>query len=247
MAAAAPIRRARRPRAPISSSPASATTTTSARSRSATTARIAGMRKGAIYIDNTTASAAVARELAAAAEKRGVGFLDAPVSGGQAGAENGQLTVMVGGDQATFDKAKPVIDAYAKMVGLMGPVGAGPAHQDGQPDLHRRPRAGAVRGHPFRQESRARRGEGDRRHLQGRGAVLADGEPLEDDERGTVHVRLRGRTGCARTCRSALAEARENGAQLPVAALVDQFYSEIQAMGGGRWDTSSLIARLERE
>ena len=86
---------------------------------------IAGMRKGAIYIDNTTASAAVARELAEEAEKRGVGFLDAPVSGGQAGAENGALTVMVGGDQATFDKAKPVIDAYAKMVGLMGPVGAG--------------------------------------------------------------------------------------------------------------------------
>jgi 3-hydroxyisobutyrate dehydrogenase-like beta-hydroxyacid dehydrogenase len=86
---------------------------------------LAGMRRGAIYVDNTTASAAVAGELAAAAAERGVGFLDAPVSGGQAGAENGQLTVMVGGEQATFDKAKPVIDAYAKMVGLMGPVGAG--------------------------------------------------------------------------------------------------------------------------
>ena len=158
-----------------------------------------------------------------------------------------QLTVMVGGDQATFDKAKPVIDAYAKMVGLMGPVGAGPAHQDGQPDLHRRAGPGAFRGHPFRQEGRPRRREGDRRHLQGRRAILADGEPLEDDERGPFHARLCGRTGCERICRSRIAEARKNGAHLPVAALVDQFYSEVQAMGGGRWDTSSLIARLERE
>ena len=85
----------------------------------------AGMKTGAIFIDNTTASATVARELYAAAKAKGVGFLDAPVSGGQAGAENGQLTVMVGGDAAVFDKAKPVIDCYAKMVGLMGPAGAG--------------------------------------------------------------------------------------------------------------------------
>ena len=83
------------------------------------------MKKGAIFIDNTTASAEVARELAAAGAERGIGFLDAPVSGGQAGAENGMLTVMVGGEQETFDKAKPVIDAYARMVGLMGPAGAG--------------------------------------------------------------------------------------------------------------------------
>ena len=86
---------------------------------------IAGMRQGAIYIDNTTASAKVARELAAEAETRGAGFLDAPVSGGQAGAENGTLTVMVGGSEAVFDKARPVIDCYARMVGLMGPNGAG--------------------------------------------------------------------------------------------------------------------------
>ena len=111
---ALPTRRAPRPRAPISSSPASAMTTTCARWRSATTAPSPGMQQGAIYIDNTTALGEVARELAAAAQKRGVGFLDAPVSGGQAGAENGALTVMVGGDPATFEKAKPVIDAYAR-------------------------------------------------------------------------------------------------------------------------------------
>ena len=247
MAAAAPTRRGRRPRARTSSSPASATTTTSARWRSATTARSPACSKGAIYIDNTTASAAVARELAAAAEKRGVGFLDAPVSGGQAGAENGQLTVMVGGEQATFDKAKPVIDAYAKMVGLMGPVGAGQLTkmvnqiciaglvQGLSEGIHFAKKAGLDVEKVIGVISK---GAAQSWQMENRWKTMNEGQfthgfAVELDAQGS--------------CRSRIAEARSNGAQLPVAALVDQFYSEIQAMGGGRWDTSSLIARLERE
>ena len=103
------------------------------------------VKKGAVFIDNTTASANIARELYAAAKAKGFDFLDAPVSGGQAGAQNGVLTVMVGGDQAAFDKAKPVIDNFARMVNADRAGRRRPAHQDGQPDLHRRPRAGRVR------------------------------------------------------------------------------------------------------
>ena len=139
----------------------------------------------------------------AAAEKRGVGFLDAPVSGGQAGAENGQLTVMVGGDQATFDKAKPVIDAYAKMVGLMGPVGAGQLTKMVNQICIAGLVQGLAEGIHFAKKAGPRRGEGDRRHLQGRGAVLADGEPLEDDERGQVRLRLRRRLDAQGPRRSA--------------------------------------------
>ena len=123
---------------------------------------LAGMKKGAILVDHTTASAIVAREVHAKAKEKGIGFVDAPVSGGQAGAVNGQLGIMCGGEQADFDKAKPVIDVYAKMCALIGGPGAGPAHQDGQPDLHRRHRAVARRGARLRQAQRPRPGEGHR-------------------------------------------------------------------------------------
>ena len=109
----------------------------------------AALRRGAMFIDHTTASAGIARELHAAAKARGAGALDAPVSGGQSGAENGTLTVMVGGDEADFDNAKPVIEAYAARRQSDRAVGLGPAHQDGQSDLHRRPDRGARRGAAF--------------------------------------------------------------------------------------------------
>ena len=180
------------------------------------------------------------------AKKRGFDFIDAPVSGGQAGAENGVLTVMCGGDAEPYARAEKVIAAYARMCKLLGAAGRRPAHQDGQPDLHRRPGAGPRGRHPLRQEGRPRRRGGDRDHLQGRGAVLADGEPLQDHGRPASSISASRSTGCARTCRSASARRARTARSLPVTALVDQFYAEVQKMGGKRWDTSSLIARLER-
>jgi 3-hydroxyisobutyrate dehydrogenase-like beta-hydroxyacid dehydrogenase len=210
------------------------------------TGLIAGMAPGSVYIDNTTASAVVARELAAAAGKRGVGFLDAPVSGGQAGAENGTLTVMVGGDQATFDKAKPVIDCYARMVGLMGPAGAGQLTKM----VNQICIAGLVQGlsegvHFAKQAGLdveqvigvISKGAAQSWQMENRWKTMNDGK----FDFGFAVEWMR------KDMAIALAEARRNGAKLPVAALIDQFYAEVQAMGGSRWDTSSLIARLERK
>jgi 3-hydroxyisobutyrate dehydrogenase-like beta-hydroxyacid dehydrogenase len=206
---------------------------------------LAGMRRGAIYVDNTTASAAVAGELAAAAAERGVGFLDAPVSGGQAGAENGQLTVMVGGEQATFDKAKPVIDAYAKMVGLMGPVGAGQLTkmvnqiciaglvQGLSEGIHFAKRAGLDVEKVIGVISK---GAAQSWQMENRWKTMNEGK---FDFGFAIEWMRKDLSIC-------LATARQNGAQLPVTALVDQFYAEVQKMGGRRWDTSSLIARLEQ-
>jgi 3-hydroxyisobutyrate dehydrogenase len=210
------------------------------------TGALAGMQNGAIYIDNTTASAAVARELAAEAAKRGVGFLDAPVSGGQAGAENGALTVMVGGDQATFDKAKPVIDAYAKMVGLMGPVGAGQLTKM----VNQICIAGLVQGLSEGIHFAKKAGLDVEKVI----GVISKGaaQSWQMENRWKTMNAEHFTHGFAvnwmrKDLSISIAEARKSGAHLPVAALVDQFYSEVQAMGGGRWDTSSLIARLERK
>jgi 3-hydroxyisobutyrate dehydrogenase-like beta-hydroxyacid dehydrogenase len=206
---------------------------------------LAGMRSGATYIDNTTASAAVAGELAAAAAERGVGFLDAPVSGGQAGAENGQLTVMVGGEQATFDKAKPVIDAYAKMVGLMGPVGAGQLTkmvnqiciaglvQGLSEGIHFAKRAGLDVEKVIGVISK---GAAQSWQMENRWKTMNEGK---FDFGFAVEWMRKDLSICLDT-------ARQNGALLPVTALVDQFYAEVQTIGGRRWDTSSLIARLDR-
>jgi 3-hydroxyisobutyrate dehydrogenase-like beta-hydroxyacid dehydrogenase len=207
---------------------------------------LAGMSKGATYIDNTTASAAVARELAEVAGKRGVGFLDAPVSGGQAGAENGALTVMVGGDPATFEKAKPVIDAYAKMVGLMGPVGAGQLTKM----VNQICIAGLVQGlsegihfakHAGLDVEKVigviSKGAAQSWQMENRWKTMNEGHFTHGFAVNWMRKDLS----------IAIDESRRNGAHLPVAALVDQFYSEIQSMGGQRWDTSSLIARLERK
>jgi len=205
-----------------------------------------GMKKGAIYIDNTTASAIVARELDTEASSRGFSSLDAPVSGGQAGAENGQLTVMVGGDPAAFERARPVISCYSKMVGLMGPAGSGQLTKM----VNQLCIAGLVQGlaegiHFAKKAgldveqviSVISKGAAQSWQMENRYKTMAAGKFdfgfAVDWMRKDLAITLQ--------------EARKNGAKLPVAALVDQFYSEVQAMGGRRWDTSSLIARLERE
>jgi 3-hydroxyisobutyrate dehydrogenase/2-hydroxy-3-oxopropionate reductase len=203
------------------------------------------MKSGAILIDNTTASANVARELYDAANQKGVGFIDAPVSGGQAGAENGALTVMCGGDEATYDTAKPVIDAYARMVGLMGAPGAGQLTkminqiciagvvQGLSEGIHFGKRAGLDIEKVIEVISKGAAGSWQ---MENRHKTMNEGKY----DFGFAIDWMRKDLGIV------LDEARSNGAKLPVTALVDQFYGDVQAMGGNRWDTSSLLARLEK-
>ncbi|MGI9520014.1 MAG: NAD(P)-dependent oxidoreductase [Hyphomicrobiaceae bacterium] len=201
------------------------------------------MKSGAIFVDNTTASANVARELHDSAAKRGFAFLDAPVSGGQAGAENGVLTVMVGGQDAVFERALPVIDTYARQVTLIGEPGAGQLCKM----VNQICIAGLVQalseGIHFAQKAgldlRAvmttiDKGAAGSWQMENRWENMGGGK----FDYGFAVDWMR------KDLDIALAEARQNQASLPVAALVDQFYSEVQKMGGGRWDTSSLIARL---
>jgi len=203
------------------------------------------MRKGAIFIDNTTASANVARELYAAGKEKGIGCIDAPVSGGQAGAENGMLTVMTGGDQDIFDQAKPVIDCYARMVGLMGPAGAGQLTKMVNQICIAGLVQGLAEGLHFAKKSGldARgvidvisKGAAQSWQMENRYETMIDGE---FDFGFAVDWMRKDMAIC-------LDEARRINAHLPVTALVDQFYAEVQSMGGNRWDTSSLIALLER-
>ena len=210
------------------------------------TGAFAGMAGGAIFIDNTTASANVARALYAAAKEKDIGFLDGPVSGGQAGAESGQLTVMVGGDRDVFDKAKPVIDSYAKMVGLMGPAGAGQLTKMVNQICIAGLVQGLAEGIHF-----AKMAGLDVEQVIG---VISKGAAQSwqmDNRSKTMNAGAFNHGFAVDWMRKDLAisleEARRNGARLPVAALVDQFYAEVQAMGGRRWDTSSLIARLEKD
>lgn len=206
---------------------------------------MAGMKPGATLIDNTTASAELARELDAAARERGLAFLDAPVSGGQAGAENGQLTVMVGGAQGDFERAEPVISAYARMVGRMGEAGSGQLAKM----MNQIAIAGLVQG-LSEAMSFGRKAGLDLETVVG---VISKGAAgsWQMDNRHKTMIEERYDFGFAvewmrKDLGICLAEARRNGASLPVTALVDQFYAEIEAMGGKRWDTSSLMARLER-
>ena len=204
------------------------------------------MKKDALFVDNTTASADVARELAAEAEKRGFGFMDAPVSGGQAGAENGVLTVMCGASQEHFDRAKPVIDAYARMAGLMGPVGSGQLTkmvnqiciaglvQGLSEGIHFGKRAGLDIEKVIGVISKGAAGSWQ---MENRYKSMNAG----DYSFGFAVDWIRKDLGLC------LAEADNNGAKLPVTALVNQFYKDVQDMGGGRWDSSSLLARLERK
>ena len=204
-----------------------------------------GLKEGAIFVDNTTASAEVARELYAAAKEKGCGFIDAPVSGGQAGAENGVLTVMCGGDQDAFDKAKPVIECFAKFVGLMGESGAGQLTKM----VNQICIAGLVQGLAEALNFAQCAG------LDGQAVVdvISKGAAQSWQMENRYKTMLAGEFdfGFAvdwmrKDLSILLEESRRNGAQLPVTALVDQFYADVQAMGGGRWDTSSLLARLQR-
>jgi 3-hydroxyisobutyrate dehydrogenase len=204
----------------------------------------AGMAPGSVLIDHTTASANVARELAVIAAERELEFLDAPVSGGQAGAENGALTIMVGGEPAVYGRAAPVIDAYAKMLKLMGPAGSGQLTKM----VNQICIAGVVQGLAEALHFAQCAG------LDGNAAVeaISKGAAQSWQMENRYKTMLAGQFefGFAvdwmrKDLGILLDEARRNGAQLPVTALVDQFYADVQAMGGGRWDTSSLIARLK--
>jgi 3-hydroxyisobutyrate dehydrogenase len=204
------------------------------------------MASGAVFVDHTTASANVARELAEHAAAKGIGFIDAPVSGGQAGAENGVLTVMCGGDAAAYAKAEPVIMSFARACRLLGPSGAG--------QLAKMMNQIAIAG-----------------LVQGLSEAVHFGRAAGMDVDAVIDVISKGAAGSwqmenrAKTMNQmkfdfgfavdwmrkdlgiCLDEARRNGANLPVTALVDQFYAEVQKMGGARWDTSSLVARLEHK
>ncbi|MBT3071099.1 NAD(P)-dependent oxidoreductase [Rhodomicrobium sp. Az07] len=204
------------------------------------------LKPGAIFIDNTTDSADVARELYAAAKARGAHFLDAPVSGGQAGAENGTLTVMVGGDADAFASAEPVIASYARAVKHMGPAGAGQLTKMVNQICIAGVVQGLAEGIHFAQKAgldvaavidTISKGAAQSWQMENRWKTMDEGE---FDFGFAVDWMRKDLAIC-------LDEARKNDAQLPLAALVDQFYSEIQAMGGRRWDTSSLIARLNRK
>lgn len=205
-----------------------------------------GMSAGSILVDHTTASADAARALFAACKSASIDFLDAPVSGGQAGAENGVLSIMIGGDQATYDKVSPVIDAYAKSHSLLGQAGSGQlAKMMNQICI-----AGLVQGLAeaihFGQKSGLdvaavidviQHGAAGSWQMVNRHKTM-----LEDHyDYGFAVDWMRKDLGIV------LDEARNNGAQLPVTALVDQFYSDVQALGGKRWDTSSLLKRLQRD
>lgn len=206
----------------------------------------AGMKPGAVFVDHTTASATVARELYAAARHHGLAFVDAPVSGGQAGAVNGQLTVMCGGDAEVFERVKPVGMAFARAFTLIGPSGAGQlAKMVNQICI-----AGLLQGLAEGVNFGLQAGLDMKLVLEviGKGAA----QSWQMDNRGGTMVEGRFDFGFAvdwmrKDLGLCLDEARRNGAALPVTALVDQFYGDVQAMGGGRNDTSSLIRRLSRE
>jgi 3-hydroxyisobutyrate dehydrogenase-like beta-hydroxyacid dehydrogenase len=205
-----------------------------------------GVRKGAIFIDNTTASANIARELYAAAKAKGFDFLDAPVSGGQAGAQNGALTVMVGGDQAPFDKAQPVIANYARMVTLIGPSGAGQLTKMVNQAIVAITVQGVSEGLAFAQKAgldipkvmeTISKGAAQSWQMDNRWKTMNEGK----FDFGFAVDWMRKDLGII------LEEAKRNGAKMEVAALIDTYYADVQKMGGNRWDTSGLIARLNKK
>jgi 3-hydroxyisobutyrate dehydrogenase len=202
------------------------------------------MSAGSVFVDHTTASAQVAKQLAGEAQQRGFAFLDAPVSGGQLGAQNGVLTIMVGGEQAVYERAEPILQCYARMQRLMGEVGSGQLTkmvnqiciggllQGLAEALHFAQRAGLDAEAAMQVISK---GAAQSWQLENRYQTMLAGE----FDFGFAVEWMR------KDFSIVFDEARRNGASLPVTALVDQLYAEVEAMGGGRWDTSSLIARLE--
>ena len=207
---------------------------------------LSAMRSGALLVDHTTASATLARELNSAAAEKGVGFLDAPVSGGQAGAENGALTVMVGGADSHYEIAKPVLESYSKFSKLLGPAGSGQLTKMVNQVCIAGIVQGLAEGLNFAQKA----------GLDGEALI----ETISKGAAGSWQMDNRFETMLAdqyefgfavdwmrKDLGIAIAEAKNNGADLPVAELVDSFYAEVQKMGGARWDTSSLLARLTRK
>ncbi|MCW5745815.1 MAG: NAD(P)-dependent oxidoreductase [Alphaproteobacteria bacterium] len=206
---------------------------------------LAGMKAGTIFVDHTTASAKVARELYGLAKKQGVDFIDAPVSGGQAGAENGVLTVMCGGDQGPFDKAKPVIDSFARACTLIGPSGAGQLTKMVNQICIAGLVQGLAEGVNFGMKAgldmekvigAISKGAAQSWQMENRWKAMVEGK----FEFGFAVDWMRKDLGIC------LDEAKSNGAQLPAIALVDQFYARVQARGGRRWDTCSLIQPLAK-
>ncbi len=207
---------------------------------------LAGLAPGAALVDHTTASAGIAREIEAAAGAQSSGFLDAPVSGGQAGAENGTLTVMAGGQSAVFERARPVIDVYAQAVALMGPAGAGQLTKMANQICI----AGLVQGLAEGLNFATRAGLDGKQVLD----VISKGaaQSWQMENRGETMIDDQFDFGFAVDwmCKDldiALGEGAKNGSHLPLTALVGQFYRRLQRQGGGRWDTSSLIRLLSRE
>ncbi len=204
-----------------------------------------GIGKGTIFVDHTTASAEIARELYAAGKKAGFDCIDAPVSGGQAGAENGVLTVMCGGDDAPFQRAKPVIDSYARACNLLGPAGSGQLSKMVNQICIAGLVQGLAEGIHFAKKSgldiekliaTISKGAAQSWQMENRYKTMAAGK---FDFGFAIDWMRKDLSIC-------LGEARRNGAHLPVTALVDQFYSQVQKMGGNRWDSSGLIALLDR-
>jgi 2-hydroxy-3-oxopropionate reductase len=207
---------------------------------------LAGTAKGAILVDHTTASAAVAREIEAKAKEKGVGFVDAPVSGGQAGAENGQLGIMCGGDPATFARAEPVMKVYAKALTLIGPAGSGQLTKM----VNQICIAGLLQGLSEGMNFAAKSGLDIEKVLSVITAGAAGSWQMQNRAKTMVDGKFN--FGFAvdwmrKDLGICLDEAKRNKARLPVTALVDQFYATVQARGGGRWDTSSLIHLLAKE
>ena len=211
----------------------------------ATDGVLQAMESGTLFIDHTTASAGLAREIAVAGQDRGVQCLDAPVSGGQAGAQGGELTVMVGGEADAYERAEPLINAFAKKVRLIGPAGTGQLTKM----VNQIAIAGVVQGFSEALNFALRAGLEPEAVVD----VISNGaaQSWQMVNRWETMAERQFEFGFAvewmrKDLRICLQEARRNGAELPVAALVDQFYADIVGMGGSRWDTSSLIARLNR-
>lgn len=206
---------------------------------------LAGLKEGGVLVDHTTASAGLARELEAACAKVGVGFLDAPVSGGQLGAENGQLTVMVGGAEETYEKIAPVLECYSKSVRRMGEAGAGQLTKMVNQICIAGVLQGLAEGMHFAEQAGLdveavvdviSKGAAQSWQMENRSATMAKGE----FDFGFAVNWMR------KDLAITLAAGRELEARLPLTALVDQFYADVQSYGGGRWDTSSLIQRLRK-
>ncbi len=210
------------------------------------TGALAGMKAGSVLVDHTTASAGIARELAAASADGGVGFLDAPVSGGQAGAENGQLTVMVGGDSSTFERARGLIDCYARATTLMGAAGAGQLTKM----VNQICIAGLLQGLSEAMNFASRAGLDGEQVID----VISKGAAQSWQMENRAGTMLEGKFDfgfAVQWMRKDLAicleEANRNNARLPVTALIDQLYAQVEARGGKRWDTSSLIHLLQND